>query len=506
MSNGAAVGPDTPAPRLVLAIVAAAVVAGIALRLMWLDRLPGIDGDEAWYGVIGQHWAAGDFVFWRTPTGNYPGPLQLAADAIGQLVAPGSFIVLRAAPLLSSLAAMALAWRIGRRHFDPATARLALLIMAVLPGNIAFARFGWDPSHSALIVVGGAALALERRLVATIAVYALAVFTHPTNVFCAPLLLLLFVAGERSFGERRWLSPRNVVLALTMVVLAGAMIASTASQAGQFVDPGAALRRLISPTEWLAFAILLGRLIAGEPFFAHLAGSSYGALLPLVAGIGIAGFGGLVFVTVTTLRNEGLTKRAALLLGWLAMIAAFAAVAGSGALNTPTERYVFVLVAPTAMAMALALRRLIADSPAREVAIGTTIGATLLAATIALYIVPLATRDRPISRYLGVDGLRTGPVEPKEAAARWIIAEAKRDGPLQLIADDWWLYWPMRYRLAGQPVHVVHAGKRRSSIRTFEVKFAAVPGAPHGPNPGGAAPVWVSTGYDRRAILRIWRR
>lgn len=506
MSAGAAAGADPPAPRRIIAILVAAVVAGILLRLIWLDRLPGIDGDEAWYGVLGQQWAAGDFVYWRTPTGNYPGPIQIAADAIGQWIAPGQFIVLRIAPLLSSLAAMAMAWRIGRRHFDGATARLALLIMAVLPGNVAFARFGWDPSHSAMIVLGGVALALDRRLVAIIAIYALALWTHPTNLFCAPLLLLSFVAAERAGGERRWLSPRIALLALAMAGLAATMVVSATAQAGQFFDPGQALLRLISPSEWFATAILLGRLIVGEPFFAHLAGASYGALMPLVTATGIAGFGGLLFVTATTLRGEGLTKRGGLLLGWLAMVAAFVAVAGSGALNPPTERYVFGLIAPTAIAMAIVLRRLIANSAAREVAIGTTLGATLLTATIVLYLVPLASRDRPASLYLGVNGLRTGPVEPKEAAARWLIAEAKRSGPLQLIADDWWLYWPMRYRLAGKPVTVVHTGQQRGATRTYEIKFAAIPGQAQGANPGAAPPAWVSTGHDGRAILRMWQR
>jgi hypothetical protein len=33
------------------AVLVVAIVAGVVVRVLALDRLPGIDGDEAWYGV-----------------------------------------------------------------------------------------------------------------------------------------------------------------------------------------------------------------------------------------------------------------------------------------------------------------------------------------------------------------------------------------------------------------------------------------------------------------------
>ena len=504
-----AVGERGGSRRFVTLSLAVLVAAGVVLRLVWLDRLTGIDGDEAWYGVLAQHWAAGDFVTWRTPTGNYPGPIQPALVALGQFVAPARFVMLRVPSLLSSLAAMALAWWIGRRFFDEATARLALLLVALLPANIAYARFGWDPSHGAMLALAAIATAMQRRLAPTALVYALAVWTHPTNVFLAPMLLILFARAEREVGNPPW-SLRSLAL-IALIGAATAAMMAAATQAGQFASPLAMLARLVSPSDWLAFLLSLARLITGRAWFMHLAGNDYGALLPLADGIAVALLAGTLWFAVGTLRGERLSHRG-LPAGWLAMLIAYALVGGAGPLNPPTERYAIVLVAPTALVIAMALRAWLGKNVGtlREAALAATLGAALIAATLAFYLVPLATRDRTgFTAWLGVDALRTGPVEPKEATARWLLAQRRTGQSLRVIAEDWWLYWPLAYRLdsqavvinaetdprgAGQPgadptVVVTYAGS------TLDRRLAPV-----------ARPAFTATGYDGRAIVDVWVR
>lgn len=500
--------PSTRSFRIVWSLLFRVVIAGLLLRLLWLDRLTGIDGDEAWHGALAQRWAGGDLTLWRTPTGNYPGPIQPALVALGQFFLPSQFILLRIPSVLSSLAAMALAWWIGRRHFDAATGRMALMLTAVLPGNIAYARFGWDPSHSGMIVLAGIALALERQLALTVIVYALAVWTHPTNVFAAPLLLPIFGAAEWQAGERRLLIPRLGLLAALMALLTAAMMA-TASQAGQFVDEGAILTRLLTPADWLSFLLLLGRLMAGEPWFVHLAGSGYGPLMPLVDFAGLAMLAATLWFATRTLKVRGLSLRGGVLLGWLAMVAAYALIGGFAPLNPPTERYAFVLVAPTALVMAMVLRAGLGQAAGRllEALVTAIIGTALIAATIAFYLVPLATRDG-----IGVNAFKTGPVEPKEAAARWLATEARRGGPVRLVAEDWWLYWPLAYRLAGQPIELVDAEARPRAAargvpgRTFDIAFAGSSMDRRLATARGSSLTWTARGYDGRAVIRIWER
>ena len=53
------------------------LVLGVAVwfRVWNLDHVPGINGDEAWYGVQAMSWLRGEAVSWTTPTGNPLNPL-----------------------------------------------------------------------------------------------------------------------------------------------------------------------------------------------------------------------------------------------------------------------------------------------------------------------------------------------------------------------------------------------------------------------------------------------
>ena len=495
--------------RFVRLLLMVLVAAGIAMRLLWLSRLTGIDGDEAWEGVLGQHWAAGDFVLWRTPTGNYAGPIQPALVALGQFVAPSRFVMLRVPSVLTSLAAMALSWRIGLKHFDAPTARLALLLLALLPANIAYARFGWDPSHGAMLALAAIATALERRLVLTALLYALALWNHPTNVFLAPLLLVVFARAEQEAGHKLW-SPRVLTL-LVVAAAATAVMMATAAQSGEFASPMAMLGRLVSPVDWLAFVLLLARLIEGRPWFMHLAGSDFGVWGPFADLVGVALLVGALWFAIGSLRGGRWSYRG-VPAGWLAMLVAYALIGGGAPLNPPTERYGFVLVAPTALVIAMALRGWLGRyaGGVREAALEAVMGAALIAISLACYLVPLATRDRTAyAGWLGVDALRTGPVEPKEATARWLLGQARGAAPLRVIAEDWWLYWPLAYRLGSQAVVInaetdLRRARQASADPTFVVTYAGSPLdrrlAPV------ARPAFTAIGYDGRAIVNVWLR
>jgi hypothetical protein len=378
-----------PGRGLVALSFALVVAAGVFLRLLWLDRLPGINGDEAWYGVMAQQWATGHIALWRTPTGNYPGPIQPAFIALLQLVVEPGFMLLRIPSVVSSIAAMFLAWWIGKSQFGATTGRLALMLMASLPANIAYARFGWDPSHSGMLVLAGVLLSLNRQLVAVAAVYALAVWTHPTNVFAAPLILTVFAASERARAtEPR--SYRRIAALAICILLATAAVMSTASQAGQFANIESILARLITPSDWLTFVLLMGRLMAGEPWFVGIAGTGYGALLPVVDAATLTIAIAIAWHTIKVIRRQGFSVRAGLLIGWLFMVASYALIAGAPSLNAPTERYGFVLIAPTALVSALVLGAALARTTSATVASIAAIlgGAGLLASTTLLYILP----------------------------------------------------------------------------------------------------------------------
>ena len=295
------------------------------------------------------------------------------------------------------------------------------------------------------------------------------------------------------------------MLAAAMLALTAALMA-TAIHAGDFADSAAILSHLAWPSDLIVFVLLLARLMAGRPWFEHLAGSSFGAWSPLIDVIGVAMLIGALWFAVRSLRGwrfAGLGIPA----GWLAMLAGYFLVAGAGPLNAGTERYAFVLVAPTAIVLAMALRSWLpqgAGGPS-EAALTGTLGAGLLAATIALYFVPLARWDDG-----KVDGATTGRIEPKEAVARWATHTARPDRPIRLVTEDWQLAWPLAYRLRGAPVQVVNAqaeprmAGRASDRATFDVVFAGT--ARDRELASASAPAFVATGNRGGPIVRVWPR
>jgi 4-amino-4-deoxy-L-arabinose transferase-like glycosyltransferase len=182
------------------------VAAAIVLRLWDVHRVPGFNGDEAWYGVQVQQLLAGLPIDWRTPTGNVPGMLQIGSLWLLHSGFSPSLLLLRIPALLSSLAALAMAYAVGRRFFGATAGMTALVMMASFPAAIAYARLGWDPSHAPLLVLIAIYAAFAGRLLLSALVFAFALATHPATVFVAPLLVLAHFGFERQRkGGRRWL-------------------------------------------------------------------------------------------------------------------------------------------------------------------------------------------------------------------------------------------------------------------------------------------------------------
>ncbi|MEQ7874869.1 hypothetical protein ABDK56_12795 [Sphingomonas sp. ASV193] len=482
--------------RPALPVVGIMLAIALAMRLLWLDRLVGIDGDEAWYGALGQQWMSGHFVYWATPTGNYPGPIHAALVGIEQLVMPREFVALRLPSVVASIGAIALAGLIAWRHAGPAAACWAVVLMAALPGNIIYARYGWDPSYSGLLLLGGVAVALEGWAVATVALFALAVLTHPTNIFGAPLLLLALLAGERRRG-RALVSARSGAAGVALL-LAGVAVLSTAVQATRAVTLGGALERLASPSQWFAYLFQYVRLLAGDPFFEQFAGKGYGALLSLVDVVGAAAVVGAAVAGVIAVRREGLSPRAAILLGTAAMVAAYGLVAGPAPLTAPTERYGFVLIAPSALALAFAVPRM--SRWPEATALGTA-GTALLAATALLYLVPLHDGARPMSWFL-----RTGTSEPHARVADRLLAERAK-GPVRVVAEDWFLMWPLRYRLNGIDGVRIDLADASATGANFAFAYADSPlDRALAAQSGGRPPLLTTHDMAGRPISRLWRR
>src|SRR5690606_24064451 len=149
---------------------------------------------------------------WKTPTRNPINIFFLGPQVLLHWDAEPSFWRLRLSAVLSGLAALVVNYWLCRRAFGWQAAIVSTVILAVLPINIAYSRFSWDPAQSLLataVVVYLAAMAtagaweargaadpaavdqrMRNHLLLGAAALAIAILVHPTNLFLAPLLVM----------------------------------------------------------------------------------------------------------------------------------------------------------------------------------------------------------------------------------------------------------------------------------------------------------------------------
>src|SRR5262245_47577252 len=117
--------------------IALLLLVAIAFRIVALDHIPGINGDEAYYGAVVMNLKAGKGAPLTTPSGLPLNPFYSGLLFIVQLPFPPSFWLLRLPALLSGLALLVLSYPLLSRAFDRATALGTTLLLACLPITIA---------------------------------------------------------------------------------------------------------------------------------------------------------------------------------------------------------------------------------------------------------------------------------------------------------------------------------------------------------------------------------
>ena len=153
--------------------------------------MPGISGDEGWWGVQALAWLSNRPYEAHTTSGNPTDPFFLIPLALLHTIASPSFWALRAIPALVNLLALPLGFWFARRLFGNTTAWIYTVALAIMPTAIAHSRIAQDPSQSIFwtsIVIYLCLLSLEARrrawlyLGAALLVFSVALWTHPTNV------------------------------------------------------------------------------------------------------------------------------------------------------------------------------------------------------------------------------------------------------------------------------------------------------------------------------------
>jgi hypothetical protein len=488
------------------------LAASVWMRIADLDRIPGINGDEAWYGVQVQAFLRGQAWQWRTPSGLPLNPFFIAPLLAYHALFPQPWLpALRLPSLLSGLLLIALTFPLVRRRAGTHAAWLATLFVAALPIHLAYSRFGWDASQSPLAGLIVLYFAIGGRFCLTLITWAAAMLVHPTNLFLAPIL---FGVMAGSWWEKKQslrgiirLRPWTAVL-VTFTVGVGGLLC--VRWLGAFLpDSRQVVSRLSRPEGWLKCGALYADLISGVTTYRYIVGPLDGSGVRITERLFWLGLIIVVLFGGRELYRGKQGRFLGLVAGCGASLVALYLLAGLRPLTPHFERYAMFFTVPSCLGAAWLLAAL-AGTPRAERwqrLGGLVLAGSLLFGFWSCYWRPLQTTGGSSHR-----SFRTGPVEPKLAAFRQILWASPPGKKIQIWAEDWWCFQPLRYLAADCPQVEVSAAfpcpqnfsRSGKADLVYVVDFDGGKRAGQ-PGPPNVTRAWVVKDGAGRPLLHIWQ-
>ncbi|MCG8583236.1 MAG: hypothetical protein MI757_00805 [Pirellulales bacterium] len=469
---------------LMVCNVVALVVVAIAFRLWRLESLPGVNGDEAWFGVQANDLLAGRTIDWRTPSGNsLPQFFFWPTVALHSLFEP-SFALLRTVAVISGLMALPVNFYLCRRAFNVRVATISTIALAILPVNIAYSRFGWETSQTLLFALPVCLLSVlavreplhrARWSMAAAAALLMSLLVHPTNVFLAPIVAAALAYTWR-VELRSHLDPRIAPktwlwkwAAILLVANLGLVVAR-----GWVV---VAMGNAMDPTAWAEFARQVGRLFSGTTVYEFISGGADISHTPFewhtLDVLMWVCAGAAVFALARLFRREDDVAVRCLAWGWAGSMLAFFLIGGADAVAPHHERYALWMIAPTTILLSLGIARWTTRAHSRRFAPWVW--------SAAAWMMLWGFHTEYFEHFVATGGtshhtFQTAHVEPKQQAYEHVLRQACDEStatgePATIVCSEWWSYWSLRY-LAGrdQKVRVVswdeYLGKNESRLGT----------------------------------------
>ncbi len=195
----------------------------------------------------------------------------------------------------------------------------------------------------------------------------------------------------------------------------------------------------------------------------------------------IAGWG-----LVRRLRIHTAPLDACLICGWSVMLFGFFLVAGPTALAPHFERYGMCLIAPGVLVLARGIAWWLEQPrlPAARVALYLAVAAWLWPASFMVNYFQCFVQTGGLSHRT----FRTAEVDPKQAALDFILSQRDGEQSVQIVCQEWWNYWPLRYLSYREPGVTVRTWEAWGEVRNTS---------------DGAGDTWFVEFSDRAACMIV---
>jgi hypothetical protein len=439
--------------------VTALVIISLGFRFLWLGHVPGINGDEAWLGWKALRVIQGEPFNWKTHTGNLINPFYFfPLVGLHEFFHP-SFALLRVVAIVSGILALPVNWFLCRRTFDLQTASISTLLLSVLPVNIAYSRFGWEPSQTLLFslpvlycsLLAARETNLSRRWICLSVFSVMAAFlVHPMNavLLVFPLTMIVvrwphrvwdaFLLRQRLYAAFFW---------LPLICGVGALL----FWKGSFLETR--LHNFRGIKEIGPFLLGSAQLFSGTSTYRYIPGSVNEGIQFCDLAVGLLIGAGIVSVIWRWRKNACAAGEIGLLLGLAVGVPGFWLILGPAGVSPENARYALWMIAPCTLLVARSASAFMEQKPSGGMFVKS--GVLILSALLLF-----GFWTRYFAFFLTTGGaadptFRTGPREPKLAAAELILkkqsARHNTGQPFVIASSDWWVYWPMRYYSVGVP-------------------------------------------------------
>ncbi len=271
--------------RLAVALMFAIFAVAVVFRFLWLETLPGLNGDEAWLGWKAARAASGIPLDWRTNSGNFTNPFFLLPLVwVHHFFEPSAW-ALRIVAAVSGVLTLVANFLLCRQIFNEKAAWASTLLLAVMPIAIAYSRFGWEPSQiplfSVFIVYSAIALCDARRafvpwaLISGVSLFC-GFLVHPTVAYLGLFPAIALAA--------RWLRPEESNQRAGLLLFIGACAAAVLGGAMYLKAPPWVQPEIAARFEFWGWAVDMPRFLVawlrnfnGINMLGHLPGSWPGA-------------------------------------------------------------------------------------------------------------------------------------------------------------------------------------------------------------------------------------
>jgi hypothetical protein len=422
-------------------VLSVLLVLAFLVRLLWLGNIPGVNGDEAWYGlqVIGIMPTA-----WHTPGGLPLNPFYIIPLWIFQRIFSPAFWVLRMPAVLAGLLLVILGFPLLRKRIGVIPAAVFVILCAGLPDLIVYSRFGWDTSETGLAMLVVFSFALSKKkwpcLIAEIA----AIIIHLSNIYAVAILIAIFGIDPFVKFLDSMQGKRILAGAIAICVFLVLFVELEVKSNGIL---GYAINQLVSLPGWLGLISIFGDLFSGVIV--------YRLISTPVVGLSLAIQNAIIWIILLSIMILGCWfsirrkdfRIIALVVGLLVSLALVRISVGNDVLLS-SNRYIQYLIVPTLLMVSLSINEIFHYGYSKWLPIGLAISLSILGliSISVFYFVPLFSAGG-----LAESSYYTGPVEPKAAAAAIILRESQERNQTTILAENWFVDQPIEYLLARHP-------------------------------------------------------